>query len=161
MNNFVIILVPSENIDLMDLCYAVREEEGRVVLGAYEEGECLSTLNEEYLDDILPGELGDFIKDATSWMDHVDEIYVEKNLAYLFDEDYSGDEDEDEDEDYDEMEGIPDDYDFDSEENKDFIREYFDGVEDIEVFSDEYIDYDDDDNDEYEYTDDHYIIDEN
>lgn len=99
MNNFVIILVPSENIDLMDLCYAVREEEGRVVLGAYEEGECLSTLKEEYLDDIIPGELGDLIRDATRLMEHVDEIYVEKNLAYLFDEDYSGDEDEDDDDD--------------------------------------------------------------
>lgn len=152
MNNFVIILVPSENIDLMDLCYAVREEEGRVVLGAYEEGECISTLNEEYIDDILPGELGDFIKDATSWMDHVDEIYVEKNLAYLFDEDYSGDEDEDDDEDYDEMEGI---YDFDSPENKDFLEDYFEEF-DINDFNDDCIDDDDDDN-EYEYTDDHYI----
>ena len=35
MNNFVIILVPSENIDLMDVCYAVREEDERVVFGAY------------------------------------------------------------------------------------------------------------------------------
>ena len=155
MNNFVIILVPSENIDLMDVCYAVREEDERVVFGAYEEGEYISTLNEEYIADIIPGGLGDFIRDATNFMEHIDEIYVEDNLAYLFNEDYENYEDyaddEDEDEDYDEMEGIPDDYDFDSEENKDFIREYFDDVEDIEVFSDKYIDYDDNDNDdEYE-----------
>ena len=153
MNNLVIVFVSPKEINLMDMCYAVREEDERVVFGAYEEGECISTLNEEYIADI--GGLGDFIKDATSWMEHIDEIYVEEDLAYLFNEDYENYEDyaddEDEDEDYDEMEGIPDDYDFDSEENKDFIREYFDDVEDIEVFSDKYIDYDDNDNDdEYE-----------
>ena len=158
MNNFVIILVPSESIDLMDVCYAVREEDERVVFGAYEEGECISTLNEEYIADI-PGGLGDFIKDATSWMEHIDEIYVEEDLKYLFNEDYENYEDyaddEDEDEDYDEMEEVPYYYDFGSPENNDFLEDYFEEF-DIKDFSDDYID-DDDNDDEYEYTDDHYI----
>lgn len=94
-------IVDPEEIDLMDTCYAVRQENDEndneiIIFGAYEEGELLSTLNEEYMSELIPDGLMDFINAPFNVVETENEditVFVEENIANLLGSFYEEDDD--------------------------------------------------------------------